>query len=611
MTTQMCPLTLFLAVLAIVTTFKTAGAAQQFASNVDTSEEKTSTGFNVWKTLRSNLQQNTAVDYGVRTGFSKTLTTKKEGVSSLLLEVDEAANGNAAAAKAADLDYELLQVDARPPCTITKLDVNFFQQRIQTEAGKAVAAIMAELKKNNIKLTKSTVASLKAAVLKHVVSGGALNQQALTTVVGTTLQGSARDLAAKSLMTGLEAMDLSVDFCLFKKIAGKDIYFKGRLSGDIKTKKLSGALTLLTRIDVGYLHLAQASVAVKDVNPKDIKNVNVEIKGEFCCGFVTDCEKAKYKGFGSAQGGSQDASSAVSDAKDKTFTGVVTIKHAADGTNSIAVNAGSCVLLFFGRASCYFGPSLTSFSLLFVLFFFSLSIHLFLFSGGLTLGKLFYVNVGAAVDAARAQKVVNFMGDFAAVGVKKMGLEWKKTKAKVTKRFFAKPSFGDVSKFTCDVGDDHFTASKCALKSLAVSIFFIEDCRSCVRLTSCAPLFLFFPFFPTVVMIQDASGDATIEVVSERDVVPKVEDDDIKKPAANPTKDVALVAEAEAKSIITLTIKRGTAIVTVVFASETVRAASFIFSLSKRKRLTLFHVAVVLSFSFIFYSFIFFLTFDV
>ena len=365
----MCPLTLFLAVLAIVTTFKTAGAAQQFASNVDTSEEKTSTGFNVWKTLRSNLQQNTAVDYGVRTGFSKT---------SLLLEVDEAANGNAAAAKAADLDYELLQVDAtsedehrfalldvneqlddgtsssgnKPPCTVTKLDVNFFQQRIQTDAGKAVAAVMAELKKNNIKLTKSTVASLKAAVLKHVVSGGALNQQSLTTVVGTTLPGNARDLAAKSLMTGLEAMDLSVDFCLFKKIAGKDIYFKGRLSGDMKTKKLSGALTLLTRIDVGYLHLAQASVAVKDVNPKDIKNVNLEIKGEFCCGFVTDCEKAKYKGFGSAQGGSQDVSSAVSDAKDKTFTGVVTIKHAADGTNSIAVNAGSCVLLFFIFWSC-------------------------------------------------------------------------------------------------------------------------------------------------------------------------------------------------------------------------------------------------------------------
>ena len=98
-------------------------------------------------------------------------------------------------------------------------------------------------------------------------------------------------------------------------------------------------------------------------------------------------------------------------------------------------------------------------------------------------------------------------------------------------------------------------------------------------------------------MIQDASGDATIEVVSERDVVPKVEDDDIKKPAANPTKDVALVAEAEAKSIITLTIKRGTAIVTVVFASETVRAASFIFSLSKRKRLTLTRCA------FLFHSF--------
>ena len=370
-----------------------------------------------------------------------------------------------------------------PPCTVTELDVNFFQQRIQTEAQKAAVAMTAELKKNKIELAKSTVASLKDAALKHVVSGGALNQEALKTVVGTTLKGNAKDLAANSLTTGLKAMDLSVDFCLFKKIAGKDIYFQGRLSGDVKTKKLSGALTLLTRIDVGYLHLAQATVTVKDINPKDIKNVNVEIKGEFCCGFVTDCEKAQYKGFGRAQSGKQDADvpSSVSDAKGKTFTGIITITHKADGTNSIAIKTGS---------------------------------------GGLTLGKLFYVNVGAAVDADRAQKIVNFMGDFAAVGVEKMGLEWKKTKAtsknnattpgKVTKRLFAKPSFGDVSKYTCDVSDDRFTASGVSVVVFFWYTFLVYAKNPCTWYIFSAshnicltPTFqsLCFSFFPSILIL--------------------------------------------------------------------------------------------------------------
>ena len=373
------------------------------------------------------------------------------------------------------LDFSTITSNINPPCTVTELDVNFFQQRIQTEAQKAAVAMTAELKKNKIELAKSTVASLKDAALKHVVSGGALNQEALKTVVGTTLKGNAKDLAANSLTTGLKAMDLSVDFCLFKKIAGKDIYFQGRLSGDVKTKKLSGALTLLTRIDVGYLHLAQATVTVKDINPKDIKNVNVEIKGEFCCGFVTDCEKAQYKGFGRAQSKKQDADvpSSVSDAKGKTFTGIITITHKADGTNSIAIKTGS---------------------------------------GGLTLGKLFYVNVGAAVDADRAQKIVNFMGDFAAVGVEKMGLEWKKTKAtfknnattpgKVTKRLFAKPSFGDVTKYTCDVSDDRFTAS-----GVSVGVLFLVSLLQYkeARLFSVVVVFLVYAKNPCTWYIFSAS----------------------------------------------------------------------------------------------------------
>ena len=69
-----------------------------------------------------------------------------------------------------------------------------------------------------------------------------------------------------------------------------------------------------------------------------------------------------------------------------------------------------------------------------------------------------------------------------------------------------------------------------------------------------------------------ASGSATIEVVSERNVVPKVEaEEDANKAAASSSEDAALITDAEAKSAITLTIKRDTAIVTVVFANETVR----------------------------------------
>ena len=503
--------TLFIALLLVVVTTFASGA--KLASNADKSEE-TSAGFNVWKTLRSNLQQNAALGYGARTGPLKKLVDLKDGASMLLLEVDAAkvdsADGNVA--KAADLlrvdayhalneqRSSLLDIDElgaddkssgdkpsgdkpsgdKPPCTVTSLDVNFFKQRIKTEALKASDAMMTELKKNKVELAKEQTTLLKAAMINHVARGGAINQQALQSVMGTTMKEGTKKLAAKSLATGLKAMDLSVEFCLLKKIAGKDIYFKGRLSGDVKTQKLSGSLTLLTRIDVGYLHLAQATVTVKDVNPKDIKNVNVEIKGEFCCGFVTDCEKAQYKGFGRAQSGKQDADvpSSISDAKDKTFTGIITITHKEDGTNSIAIEAGS---------------------------------------GGLNLGKLFYVNVGAAVDADRAQKIVNFMGDFAAVGVEKMGLEWKKTKAtsknnattpgKVTKRLFAKPSFGDVTKYTCDVSDDRFTAS-----GVSVGVLFLVSLLQYkeARLFSVVVVFLVYAKNPCTWYIFSASHNTYV-----------------------------------------------------------------------------------------------------
>ena len=351
------------------------------------------------------------------------------------------------------------------------------------------------LEKNKVAVSKNTIASLKSAAIQHVASGGALNLNAMQGVVGTTFKGTAKKIAVKSLKNGLQAMDLSIEICLRKKIAGKDIYFKGRVSGDLKTKKLSGSLTLLSRIDVGYLHLAQATITLKDIHPKNIKKINVQIQGEFCCGFVSDCKKAQYKGFGTKQSQNSDVTAAVSDARDKTFTGKITITHKADGTNSIAVNTGP---------------------------------------DGLTLGKLFYVNVGAAVDAARAEKIVDFLGKFSEIGVKNMGLEWIKTKTKITKRLKATPSFGDVSKYTCDIGSDQFTASKCALKSLAA-----------------------------------ATGDATIEVVSLRDVVPKV-DDDNDATATDVAKNAALIVDAEAKSTITMTIRRESAVITVVFKSNTV-----------------------------------------
>jgi hypothetical protein len=348
-------------------------------------------------------------------------------------------------------------------CEVTPITVDYFKNRITAVVQQAIATAKQHIQQETGgDVTSDLVQSAFDALFAHINGGGALTEVALKNAMGESVSERVKELGATALEAALEAANFSIFFCLRKRIEGKFIYFQGYLRGNFRTQTLSGSLNMLSRIDAGYFHLFTATVAVTNVDPRQTPFLGqVTIIGEFCGGSTFHCHTAQY-------GVAIDTTDAVylgSDAyrnltaaRGKTFAGSLTIAHNLDGSNQISLNSG---------------PE------------------------ELTLGKVFYVSVGAATTETKANNLVAWLGPFAGVGVSNMGLEWTKTAATtdvatggstggtVVKKMTGSPSFGATDQFTCDVTSNAFTAVKCALKGLAAT-----------------------------------AGDSSIAIVSERNLVP-------------------------------------------------------------------------------------------
>ena len=322
--------------------------------------------------------------------------------------------------------------DPEDTCVVTQLNAQFFASRVEEIAGDAIAEAEAQLTAHGSAVATGVIVATFQAALSHIKSGGDLSRDAIqASMVGGATE-SVKEEGARIIDEALTVADISIDICIMKRIASKDIYFAGRLEYDHSTRTLSGSLTMLSRIDLGYVHLSHAVVSVTNV-PVGRIDGRIDVEGPFCAGSISACQTAAY-------GDEIDANDAAAiTARENTFTGRLTLSRMVDGTLQITITSGP---------------------------------------GSLTFGNLFYVNIEAAVDADRAQEMKNWLGVMANVGVSNMDFTWTKIPEKtledgtvrhgsVTKRFTAVPTFGaEASTYTCDVFDDQFSASKCAIKTL-------------------------------------------------------------------------------------------------------------------------------------------------